>query len=50
MRDRLQAAGRSVTYVEFPGLDHQLDNAPARQKLLADSARFLRKALGIGSN
>ncbi len=50
MRDRLQAAGRSVTYAEFPGLDHQLDNAPARQKLLADSDRFLRKALGIGSN
>lgn len=50
MRDRLLAAGRTVTYVEFPGLDHQLDNAPARTRLLADSDRFLRKALGIGGN
>ena len=47
MRGRLQAAGKEVTYVEFPGLDHQLDNTAARQRLLADSDRFIRKALGL---
>jgi len=47
MRGRLAAAGKPVTYVEFPGLDHQLDNAPARQRLLADSDRFIRRALGL---
>lgn len=47
MRDRLKAAGKPVDYVEFKGLDHQLDNGPARIRLLSESDRFLRRTLGI---
>jgi dienelactone hydrolase len=47
MRDRLQSAGKSVQYTEFPGLDHQLDNAVARKQMLMESDQFLRKALGL---
>lgn len=47
MNERLRAAGKSVTYVEFEGLDHQLDAAEARARVLSDSDRFLRTALGI---
>jgi dipeptidyl aminopeptidase/acylaminoacyl peptidase len=47
MNDRLRAAGKQVTYVEFPELDHQLDTAAARSRLLSDSDRFLRTALGL---
>ena len=47
MRAKLSAAGKSVQYVEFPGLDHQLANGEARSRLLATSDAFLRQALGI---
>jgi dipeptidyl aminopeptidase/acylaminoacyl peptidase len=47
MADRLKAAGHPALYTEFKGLDHQLDDAQARRKLLSESDRFLRKALGI---
>ena len=47
MADKLRKAGKDVTYVEFPGLNHQLESAAARTKLLSDSDAFLRKAFGI---
>lgn len=47
MNSRLKSAGKSVTYVEFPGLDHQLPSAEARTRLLRDSDAFLRKNLGL---
>jgi hypothetical protein len=33
--------------VEFPGLDHQLDDAEARMKLLSKSDAFLRAAMKL---
>lgn len=47
MQDRLKAAGKPVTYVEFPGLDHQLDDTAARTRMLSESDRFIRTALGL---
>jgi dipeptidyl aminopeptidase/acylaminoacyl peptidase len=47
MNERLKAAGKQVTYVEFDELDHQLDTAEARTRLLSDSDRFIRTALGL---
>ncbi len=47
MADRLKDAGKQVTLVTFPGLDHQLASAAARTRLLADSDAFLRKAMGM---
>lgn len=47
MADRLKHAGKDVTLVTFPGLDHQLAAAAARTRLLADSDAFLRRALGM---
>lgn len=47
MRERLAAAGKPVTYVEFPGLDHQLDDTAARTRMLSESDRFIRTALGL---
>jgi dipeptidyl aminopeptidase/acylaminoacyl peptidase len=47
MQSRLRAAGKAVEYVEFPGLDHQLDDSAARSRLLATSDAFLRKAMGL---
>lgn len=38
MKDRLESAGKPVTYVEFKGLDHFLDDATARSRMLAQSA------------
>jgi len=49
MADRLRAAGREVNYIEFKGLDHQLDSGAARAQLLGDSDAFLRKTMGMGS-
>ncbi len=48
MQKRLKAVGRTVELVEFPGLDHQLDDNKAREQLLAKSDGFLRAALGVG--
>jgi dienelactone hydrolase len=47
MESRLKAAGKQVTYVEFDNLDHQLDNTAARSRMLSESDRFLRRALGL---
>ncbi len=47
MESRLKEAGKPVTYVEFRNLDHQLDSAEARGRLLTESDRFLRRALGL---
>jgi dipeptidyl aminopeptidase/acylaminoacyl peptidase len=32
MADKLRDAGKTVEYIEFPDLDHQLDDAAARTK------------------
>lgn len=47
MADRLRKAAKPVDYVEFKGLNHQLDSAAARSELLSRSDAFLRKALGL---
>ncbi|WP_226018492.1 S9 family peptidase [Novosphingobium sp. FKTRR1] len=47
MNNRLKAAGKQVTFVEFPGLDHQLADSAARTRLLVESDAFLRKAMGL---
>ncbi len=47
MKSRLEAAGKPVQYIEFPGLNHQLPNARARAEMLSTSDAFLRKALGL---
>ena len=47
MKERLDEAGKQVTYVEFKGLDHQLDTSEARARILSDSDHFLRTTLGI---
>lgn len=47
MVDRLSDAGKQVRLVEFPGLDHQLDESAARTRMLAESDAFLRKSLGL---
>jgi dipeptidyl aminopeptidase/acylaminoacyl peptidase len=47
MAAQLRAAGKSVEYTEFPGLDHQLESAEARTRLLSTSDAFLRKSLGM---
>lgn len=43
---RLRDAGKRVTYVEFEGLDHQLDESKARFKMLGDIDEFLTANLG----
>jgi dipeptidyl aminopeptidase/acylaminoacyl peptidase len=48
MADRLRDAGRKVDYVEFKGLDHYLDDAEARTRMLARADQFLRTSLKIG--
>ena len=47
MADKLRGAGRTVTYVEFPGLSHQLNDSAARTRLLSESDAFLRKIFGL---
>jgi dipeptidyl aminopeptidase/acylaminoacyl peptidase len=47
MASRLKAAGKAVTYVEFPDLDHSLPSTAARTRLLSESDAFLRNALGL---
>jgi len=46
MESRLRDAGKPVTYVEFDGLAHSLDDSTARLRLLTETARFLEGALG----
>ncbi|MFM5931507.1 MAG: alpha/beta hydrolase family protein [Novosphingobium sp.] len=47
MNGKLKAAGRSVDYVEFAGLDHYLDDSTARAQVLEKSDSFIKKALGL---
>lgn len=47
MVDKLKGKGKSVTYVEFPELNHQLPSPAARKRLLTDSDQFLRRAFGL---
>ena len=47
MADKIRGAGGTVTYVEFPGLGHQLNDSAARTRLLSESDAFLRKIFGM---
>ncbi|EIZ80121.1 prolyl oligopeptidase [Novosphingobium sp. Rr 2-17] len=47
MKRRLESAGKSVQYVEFAGLAHQLYDTTARVRMLSMSDAFLRSTLGI---
>ena len=47
MADKLRGAGGTVSYVEFPGLGHQLSSSAARTRLLSESDLFLRKSFEI---
>lgn len=47
MASRLRAAGKQVEYVEFKGLDHQLEDDTVRTQMLDKSDSFLRTALGL---
>jgi len=46
MQSRLQAAGGKVRLITFDGLDHQLDDADARAKMLRESDAFIKAAIG----
>ena len=46
MRDRLKDAGKRVENIEFRGLDHYLDDAAARTRMLTESEKFIAAALG----
>lgn len=43
MADKLQDAGKSVTFIEYKGLTHGLSNSQARTDMLTKSAAFLPK-------
>ena len=47
MASKLRSAGKSVEYVEYPKLDHQLPDDKVRAEMLAKSDAFLRKALAL---
>jgi dipeptidyl aminopeptidase/acylaminoacyl peptidase len=47
MDSALRKAGKKSTLVIFPGLDHQLDDSGAREKLLDQSDVFLRASLHL---
>jgi dipeptidyl aminopeptidase/acylaminoacyl peptidase len=47
MERSIKDAGGKVEFVEFKGLDHQLDSESARKTLLSKSDAFLRTTLGI---
>jgi dipeptidyl aminopeptidase/acylaminoacyl peptidase len=46
MNAALRNTGRQVDYLEFPGLDHQLDDSNARIQMLTKIGAFLDKAVG----
>lgn len=46
MLSRLKAVGRKAELVEFPGLDHQLNDTSARAQMLDRADAFLRASLG----
>ena len=47
MASRLRSAGKSVDYVEYKGLTHQLDDGDVGAEMLDRSDAFLRKTLAI---
>jgi dipeptidyl aminopeptidase/acylaminoacyl peptidase len=47
MLARLRAAGKTVDLLTFEGLDHQLEDAGARTRLLEASDEFLRRSMGM---
>lgn len=47
MNDKLKSAGKPVDYVEFPGLDHQLESTTARITMLTRADAFLRQSMGM---
>jgi dipeptidyl aminopeptidase/acylaminoacyl peptidase len=47
MANKLQGAGRKSQLVEFPGLDHYLDDSAARERMLSESDAFLRASMGL---
>lgn len=49
MTDKLKEVGKPVEFVEFKGLDHQLDDSDARAQMLDQADRFLRTHLKIAA-
>ena len=47
MDSRLASAGVAHEYVQFPKLDHYLEDSAAREQMLRKSDEFLRKAMGM---
>jgi dipeptidyl aminopeptidase/acylaminoacyl peptidase len=47
MQGRLESARGQVSLVEFPRLDHGLQDSEARIRMLRESDAFLRRSLGI---
>lgn len=45
MADKLRAGGRRVEYVEYKGLDHQLDDSTVRIEMLDKADQLLKAAL-----
>ncbi|WP_343806966.1 S9 family peptidase [Alteraurantiacibacter aestuarii] len=48
MQDALEDAGKSVTFVSFPDLDHSIRDSGARARMLAAAGSFLEENLGAG--
>ena len=46
MHKALQAAGKTSTYVEYPGLEHDLADSEARANMLSKLSLFLGDAIG----
>ncbi|MBO9544298.1 S9 family peptidase [Caulobacter sp.] len=47
MQARLKAVGAKSELVVYPGLDHQLDDAATRERMLSQIDQFLRASLGM---
>ena len=47
MQQKLKSAGKPVEYVEFPGLDHQLESTAARVTILTKADTFLRQSMSM---
>jgi dipeptidyl aminopeptidase/acylaminoacyl peptidase len=45
MVSALRGAGKKVDFVEYKGLDHQIDDSAAREDMLSKSAAFLKAAM-----
>ena len=43
MEDKLKDAGKAVTFIEYKGLEHSLQNSASRIDMLTRSAAFLPK-------